>query len=546
MPLKKDLLEELPMSDMFDQIGDLEHKKGLYNNMFYIVRLRRDVRDLVSKIRNKTVGDQFTSLEQHQALSTLYHENWHWWQYIGSTSGLIASLSFPSQITTSITNLEKHLKLTGKVKPIVSYAEKKQSHKNDQSEEFKIINKIINSTKNIHFYLKRVKRPSETESFINDSYFRSIGLSYAATYISTVRLIKTIFDKDSNFLPDTEKWVVEVNRLQKSNTKGFSIGEDILVPHVGTWQLYEGQARFNQLLYLHFASEKIMNWDDFKKVGMIEGEYYLAFQVFLDILGERRPDSIDSSLVALYLLLIDIAINPCEGFPFEINKHEDFVQQVDPGFRFENLCKAVRDAHPDFKYVIKEYSPKYYRLVSDALCKTIGYHTPTELSKKILLWLKDEKSVKKLFKENIKFSYSKGNTLTRMVLGKFLSFQKDKAKNPEFFCWPGVYMLTLPYDKSRQVLNERHFSLFREDSEGRISPSQIKKIHKDVILKTSAIIYQELSFYEICRQWILVKGKFNYRFEWINENMDIENVIFVTNANFMGKFSVNLDGFSEN
>jgi hypothetical protein len=53
------------------------------------------------------------------------------------------------------------------------------------------------------------------------------------------------------------------------------------------------------------------------------------------------PPSIDHSVVALFLLVCDIACNPAEGLPMALRTPSTFISDVVPGVRFIFLCRAI-------------------------------------------------------------------------------------------------------------------------------------------------------------------------------------------------------------
>lgn len=89
---------------------------------------------------------------------------------------------------------------------------------------------------------------------------------------------------------------------------------------MGAHEIFEGQARFSQLQYLYFALGSKLQWDDVRSMGMLEGIYAKAFDEFLNLTELGWPASIGHPLVALLMLVCDIAINPGAGFPMPL-KH---------------------------------------------------------------------------------------------------------------------------------------------------------------------------------------------------------------------------------
>ena len=543
MQLNKALLDDINLSEMYDQIDPNDAKRGLYNNVFYILRLRHDVHDVLRVIASGESNDYYTEFEKLQAMSTLFHENLHWWQYIGSTSGLIMSLSLPAQVLASLDSFKEYLEIVGSKKPIILYNKNNLTEENEEKAEFKAINRILNTFYDIYYFRQRVKRPKKTIEACKEVFFESIGHSFHINYDACMKLLASTFDENYSFLPDPRSWSKFFSEFEENKIEVFFGGAKIGLPPIGLEDLYEGQARFNQILYLNIASNKSLDWKDFDLAGMLEDIYYSAFKLFLEILEEPRPESVDSPLVALYLLLIDIAINPLEGFPFDIVNHEKFILNTDPAIRFIHLCRTVKNIYPQFTNAITEYSAKNYFFISTVLCKTLGYHVPLEYKQKLSGWCTNQESIIELLKENEAFKYKKENMLVRLILGRFLSFQQDKFQRPEYFCWPGVFLHGQHNCRDFNILYRKHQALFKENEDMDISPAMLPGIDDETLRNTAGEFYTMLTLFELCRQWVFCEGGFTYDFEWISKKHDKEEVKKFVFEVFNNIFGVSPESF---
>src|ERR1035437_2512459 len=126
----------------------------------------------------------------------------------------------------------------------------------------------------------------------------------------------------------------------------------------------------SQLQFLYFASGERLSWDDVRAMGMLDGIYGEAFHHFLRLAELEWPPTIDDPVVGLFLLLCDVAINPSAGFPMPLTTPSTFILDVDPGFRFFFLCRAVAKDRPDVARMITMYSRSEYVEVSEALCRS--------------------------------------------------------------------------------------------------------------------------------------------------------------------------------
>lgn len=543
MQLDPALLNDAQLNDARDPIDPTTSIHGVYNHVVYILRLHPNVHNILNRVESGEDVENLTQLEIQQAISTLFHENLHWWQFVGSISGLIMSLSMPAQITANLGFFKEYLELTGSKKPITTYSDNNPRPDKTDNREFMVINQILNNFHDIYYYKVRIKRPEYVQSICNDKYFESIGHSFNITYSSCIGLLATTFDKNYSFLPNPGPWQEKFRELADKKVSGFYFGENIGIPPIGLADLYEGQARFNQMLYLHIASERMLDWSQFKQVGMLHTVYESAFLLFLDILEEDQPSSVDSPLVALFLLLIDIAINPAEGFVFDIDVFEEFINVTDPAIRFLYLCRAVKYEYPEFKSAITEYSGEQYLVISTLLCEAVGFISPIAYLNEVTEWCETKESIINLMKENENFDYEQGNILVRILFSRFLSFQQDKLICPEIFCWPGVYIIGSRRNKITDHFYLKHQALFKENLNMDIAPSMLPGIDEKTLEDTAGDFYLNVALFELCQQWVLGAGDFKFNFKWLSKHYSSEEMESWAKDAFITTFGVSPDDF---
>ena len=73
---------------------DLKASHGLYNSFPIVLRLLPEIHRKLAALPTGIVTDQQVQFDGFQAFSTYLHETIHWWQRVGSTIGLMLSLSF--------------------------------------------------------------------------------------------------------------------------------------------------------------------------------------------------------------------------------------------------------------------------------------------------------------------------------------------------------------------------------------------------------------------------------------------------------------------
>ncbi|XQC05165.1 hypothetical protein ACOAJ8_09250 [Arcobacter cryaerophilus gv. pseudocryaerophilus] len=513
MKLNKKLLEDF---DYNEKYNGFHEALGLYDTMQFVLRLRTDIHNKVNLLPAGIVKNEM-DFDNLQAYSTYLHETIHWWQHIGSISGLILSLSYPAQTHLNKPFFEDFIKNTGKIKSIEKYnrLHATEFDPNLQNKEFNTINFILNNFFDIEFFKHITINPKSIEKIKNDKYFESIGNSFYITYSAFVNLLASCFDTNFSFLPNLEKWEKEFSKLNTNRIKGHYYGSDIYIAPFGLKEIYEGQARFTQIQFLYFASNKNLTWDNFENLGMLSGVYFEAFKYFLEILEENIPETIDNPLVGLFLLVCDISINPGEGFPNEIQDFEQFINNTDPGIRFIRLCNTIKKDFPEVKSQIIDYSSSEYFGISLKLCNSINIPTPMEISEKINTWSSSIESIIKLMEEEKEFVFDEGNFPIRLIFSRFIKFQQDKLKNPAFFCWSGIYK-TVYSDNlfSKELFNE-HEALFIDGIDGDIYPRLLPNKSELNCSNTMDKFYSWITLYDLTRQWIINEGEFKYDYLWL-------------------------------
>lgn len=299
MKLNIDLLRDQDESEFSENYEGCYNALGQYDSMQFVLRLRPDLHAKLGKTVTGITRFGNYDFETIQAFSTYLHETIHWWQHIGSITGLILSLSYPAQAHINHEHLKDYIKHTGLVKPITSYNYLKAMEFRPSDDEFVTINTILNNFHDIEFFKYLTINPKFAESVVNDPLFESVGHTYHIAYSSFINVISATFDREFEFLPKAQDWQSDYMRLRNDKVEGYFHGSPVSLPPIGLKEIYEGQARFSQIQYLYFGSGGTLMWDDFEELGMLSGIYYTAFSTFLDLIESKRPDSIDSPLESI-------------------------------------------------------------------------------------------------------------------------------------------------------------------------------------------------------------------------------------------------------
>jgi len=542
--LNPDLLKSEELSDfLFASPINGTNARGTYNPMQFVIRLRDDIHKVLKDITPGIHGNLDLSETEFQAFSTYLHENIHWWQHVGSNFGFISSLKFPVQAHIAHQDLLKLIETGQAFKSIVKY-EKDFYSKSNMSDNPQI-NRIINNWFDIYFAGLISFDPKQVQKIINNKYFLNVGHTFHMLWSSTIQTLANSFDPKYTFLPDILKWKSEFEKLEEEKVQGFYVGSDVGIPPFGTKAIFEGQARFIQLQYLYFALEKKLDFNDFDNIGMLSGIYNEAFDFYLKVLNEKRPSNPDSPIVALFLLICDIAINPTEGFPLNVYHYESFIISNDPGIRFYTLCLAVRDKLPKLKNAIKHYSKEEYIEISNSLSKEIRCLSPHMGTYQVNEWIKNENTIKELIEEESNLQYKSENFAIRLFFSKYLKFQEDKYKYPQLFCWPGVCFtnekstgLTL---EEVEILFNRHQALFIDNIDGDIYPIIFEAYKDENIMDTFNQFFACNATYDMVRKWIIEEGNFTYNYEWLTTKYSKDETKLWVCNNFKSVFNIHPD-----
>ena len=486
--------------------------RGVYNPMKFVLRLRDDVHKTIESLTPGVNVGVSLSFDQVQAFSTYLHETIHWWQHVGSNYGLISSLKFPAQSHLNHSDLKTILNSLGAFKSIKKY--------DFQNGSNILVNKVLNNWHDIEFAGQIAFDHGRLNDIVKNRYFDCWGHSYNLMWSSAIWSLAATMDRSFAFLPDIRAWEEGFKVLRDSKIQGFYYGSPNTIPPLGVRAIFEGQARFCQLQYLYRTLDGEFDLNDFADIGMLKGIYVEAFDIFLKILNERRPTSATDSLVALFLIICDIAINPTDGFPFTVTHPESFIITNDPGYRFYILCQIIRDKFPELKRSIVNYSKEEYIEISEKVTHAMNCLSPFESSVGVYNWIQTQPELKSLLYEEETYQFLPTNQPLRLFFAKFLRFQEDKVKYPQAFCWPGMNFTDLPGNTvdltKMNDLFERHKVLFIDDIHGDIyHTSHVKHTDKQLD-QTLNDFFTWNSVYDLTRQWISTEGPFNLNFDWLS------------------------------
>lgn len=538
MRFNADLLDVSNQSaDPHDLYASL-NAHGLYNSRRYILRLSPKVHQKLSEFPAGIAISDHVDFEGAQAMSTLLHETVHWWQHIGTTTGLMLSLIYPAQAHANHNHLLKILQKVGPVKSLRQFSEQISSNKDPESPEG-LATIVVNNQCDLEFFGVLITNPEQVKAIVEDPYFVSMGHAYQITYGNVLAVLSSTFDPDCRFLPDPRTWEPEFAALRDSKVEGFYYRSPIGISPIGTYHIFEGQARFAQLQFLYFASGGRLSWEDVRSLGMLGGVYGVAFEHFLKWAELDWPASIDSSTVGLFLLVCDVASNPSEGFPLPLVSPQRFMKDIDPGMRFIFLCRAIAIACRDVAGLVKNYSRDEYEEVSERLTSALRLFSPLSACREVERWSKEGTGFRELLVRHRAYSASPANVPIQVLFGHSIAFSIDKLKNPEIFCWPGAWCAG---ERCRPEVIEvfaRHSARFIDKADDEtIYPALPSGVEERTVVDTFHAFYAAHVVYELTRQWIRFPGPFRYDYRWLQPRGTDDEHKTWANTNFEQIFGV--------
>lgn len=104
---------------------------GKYETRRFVLRLSPRNHELMEGIEDGLYENGGAPPEVIQAYSTYIHETIHWWQHVGSTSGMLLSLTYLAQSHSTMGHLKAVLKEHGAIKPLKRWADEVLMHEGD-------------------------------------------------------------------------------------------------------------------------------------------------------------------------------------------------------------------------------------------------------------------------------------------------------------------------------------------------------------------------------------------------------------------------------
>lgn len=514
---------------------------GLYNTLQFVLRLSPEVHRRLGNLSEGIPDSATFDFKTVQAASTYLHETVHWWQHVGSTYGLMLSLSFPAQMQANYAHLKQFIAELGFKKSIRSVVERSDGP-GGQGTPLGNASRILNNHYDISAYRNLTVSSRSASRVVNSPLFESVGHAYEIAIGNNALVLAATADPDFEVINHPRDWEEGFEKLRNDKEKGFYFGSPVELSPVGAYEIFEGQARFAQLQFLHFATGGRFELSDAAEFGMLKPPYGEAFATFLRLTELPSPDSIDHPTVGLFLLVCDLAINPGSGFPFPIIHYSTFITDQDPGHRFLYLSRIVRLKCPNTATAIRNYSRAEYEAISTELMMALVEFPPLAIAELVAKWPGRSPTIKTLMDEHATFDFSLGNIVPRFMLAHFIAFAQDKLKSPEFFCWPGAWMAGARVSAEIAAIHDRHSAPFidKADDDG-IFPRLYTDRNQDNVQKTFDTFYAGVVTYDMTHQWITEADPFKYHYRWLSQAGGDQVLKAFVDRQFEGAFGVHPD-----
>jgi hypothetical protein len=521
---------------------------GRYSTFQFVLRLSPAIHEAIARLPDGIVSSGEIDFAGAQAHSTYLHETIHWWQHIGSTYGLMMSLARPAGLQANYKHLRQMVDQVGLQKPIRTFAYN-TTEPSALGNVAGLANTIINNQADFDAFLRLTYSKDSRIDVLSDGMFEGVGHAFSITWGNIALVIAATCDPAFEMVQHPRDWEPFFQFLRSDDAAGpefasslFHRTAQIPVYPVGAFEIMEGQARFGQLQYLHFASGGHLDWDAFRAGKLLGAPYVDAFEAFLVMSKLERPETIDHPTVGLFLLICDLALNPGEGFPFPLKFPAAFVPDVDPTARFDLFCRLVAQVCPQAATIIRTYSRREYEEASNMLAEAAAVAPPLAVAREFASWPVRSQPMAQLMDEYRTFAYGPMNFPIRVLFSHFLAFMQDKAQRPEVFCWPGAAMAGTRVSPEIADLFDRHGALFvdKADDDG-VFPRLRRDRVEAATEATFNTFYGAVVAYDVVRQWIVEDGPFRYDYAWLSQTRSAGELKAFADARFMDAFGVHPD-----
>src|SRR5882724_3047198 len=180
--LNPELLAADPLPIGTTEFSATLRARGEYMPLYYVLRLSPLVHQTLAALPKSGIyTSRELGLDGAQAFSTYLHETVLWWQHIGSTYGLMCSLSYPARTHGHYNKIKKLVSLGALKKSVRQMAEKATGPSTPNT-----VRGLANIVVNNHFDLSAFSGFSYNQEFakkiVSNVMFENLGHVLQMTY----------------------------------------------------------------------------------------------------------------------------------------------------------------------------------------------------------------------------------------------------------------------------------------------------------------------------------------------------------------------------
>lgn len=209
---------------------------GSYHAERFVLRLSPVVRAQLNRFPGRLTITKGSDFRVAQAMSTQLHETIHWWQHIGTTAGLILSLSYPAQAHVNHGHLKRVLREYGPKKSLRKLAQQVVG-KVDPDSAAGSLRIVVNNQSDLNFYRAMATNPESLRVIAEDPYFLNVGHAFHIAVSDVISVLASTFDEDCQFLPDPRNWEPLFQKLLDNKIDGFYPGSPIEISPLGVLEI---------------------------------------------------------------------------------------------------------------------------------------------------------------------------------------------------------------------------------------------------------------------------------------------------------------------
>lgn len=545
--LDRNLLEPSDERRRPGDFGATLEAHGLYNTFHFVLRLSPIIHRKLDSLPAGIIPANNLDFAGAQAHSTYLHETIHWWQHIGSTYGFMLSLAFPAGLQANYRQLKQLIADAGFKKSIRTLARDIEGPSGPETIAG-LANIIINNQFDFAAFQRLTYGRASRLDVLKEPMFQGVGHAFSIAWANNVLILAGTCDQDFEAMRHPKDWEPYFEFLRGDDAGPefdhslFKRSARVPVFRVGAFEIMEGQARFGQLQYLYFGSGGQVDWEEFEASGLLGAPYVDAFDEFLSLTKLVRPETFDHPIVALFLLICDMALNPGAGFPFPLRYPAAFVADIDPGQRFDLLCRLVRLKCPHLATAIQGYTRAEFQAASDELAAVAKFDAPLAIAAEFAAWPTRSSGISTLMEEYLTFEFGALNYPIRLLFSHFLAFMQDKHERPEVFCWPGAWLAGTRVVPAIAGLLDRHGALFvdKADDDG-IFPRLREDRDEAAVYAAFNTFYGAVVTYDMVEQWITRDGPFQYDYDWLSQTGSKDELKAFADRLFASTFGIQPD-----